>query len=112
MLKTLLAAVIGLGVATLALPANAFLAEVATSIPAATVGDDEQLQAALQSAVKDVLEQAIAFKPSLVQLQDVRRVGDRIYLLFLVADSDGENTLRTFEATEPASTDSPSGLVK
>jgi len=32
-------------------------------------------------------------------------VGDRIYLLLLIADPDGEETLKTFGAAEPASTD-------
>ena len=105
MLKSLLAAVLGLGVVTLSQPANAFVAEVATSIPAATVDDDGQLQEAIHSAVRNVLEHAIAFTPSLVRLQDVKLVGDRIYLLLLIADPDGEETLKTFGAARPASSD-------
>jgi len=104
MLKTALAALIGLAVVTLAPPANAFVAEVATSIPAAAGDDDAQLQEAVYTAIKDVLKQAISFTPSLVQLQGVKLVGDRIYLLFLIADPDGEETLKTFSA-EPSSTD-------
>jgi hypothetical protein len=103
MLKTLLAALICFTVATLTSPANAFVAQVATSIPAAGVDNDAQLQAAVYSAIKDVLAQAIAFTPSMVQLQGAKLVGDRIYLLLLIADPDGEETLKTFEAAGPAS---------
>ena len=73
MLKTLLAAFIGFAVAMAASPANAFVAEVATSIPTAGVENDAQLQEALYAAIKDVLTQAIVFTPSLVQLQRAKR---------------------------------------
>jgi hypothetical protein len=99
--KNLLAALVGFGIATFGQPANAFVAEVATSIAAATVGDDEQLQDAISSAVTDVLRRAIAFTPSVVQLQEVKLVGDRIYLLLLIADPDGEETLKAFAADQP-----------
>jgi len=36
-----------------------------------------------------VLEHAIAFLPTVVDVRDARRVGDRIYLLLLIADDDG-----------------------
>jgi hypothetical protein len=105
MLRRLLAGIIGLAVAALAQPASAFVAEVATSIPAAAGDDDAKLQEAVFAAIKDVLKQAVAFTPSLVQLQGAKLLGDRIYLLLLVADPDGEETLKAIEAVEPTSTD-------
>ena len=38
----------------------------------------------------DVLHHAIAFTPILVTLQTARVVGDRIYILLLIADGEGE----------------------
>jgi len=104
-LSRLLAGIIGLGVVAIAQPARAFVAEVATSIPAAASEDDATLREAVFAAIKDVLKQAIAFTPSLVQLKSVKVVGDRIYLLLLVADPDGEETLKAIESVEPTSTD-------
>jgi hypothetical protein len=98
-LKSVLAGVIGAGVLALAYPAHALVAEVATSIAASTLANDEDLQVAIQSAVMDVLKRAVAFTPSLVQLQQAKLVGGRIYLLLLIADPEGEETLRVF-ATE------------
>jgi len=97
----LLATLLGLAVA--APPATAYVAQVATSIPAGSIDSDAQLQEAVYSAVKDVIKQAIAFRPTLVQLQSAKLVGDRIYILLLVADPDGEETLKVFEAAARAS---------
>src|SRR5436309_9960591 len=97
MLKTILPAFIAFSVAMAVSPANAFVDQVATSIPTAGVDNDAQLQEALYAAIKDVLTQAIVFRPSLVQLQRAKLVGDRIYLLLLMADPDGEEMLRRFE---------------
>jgi len=49
---------------------------------------------------QDCLTKGLAFTPSLVELQNAKRVGDRVYILLLVADADGEQTLRLFEAAE------------
>ena len=105
MLKRLLAGIIGLAMVAVAQPASAFVAEVATSIPAAASDDEATLREAVFAAIKDVLKQAIAFTPSLVQLKSVKVVGDRIYLLLLVAVPDGEETLNAIETVEPTSTD-------
>jgi len=95
----LLAAAAGLVPAA---PAEAFVAQVATSIPWSAIDTDAQLQTAVAAAVRDIIKQAIAFSPSLVELQSARQVGDRIYILLLVADPDGEETLKAFEAAEAA----------
>jgi hypothetical protein len=67
-------------------PAAAYVAQILTSIPASS-GEGEQLEAAVRSAINDVLEHAIAFVPALIDVRDARVVGDRI--LLLVADNDG-----------------------
>ncbi len=43
----------------------------------------------MRTAINDVLEHAIAFVPTLVDVRDARVVGDRIYILLLLADDDG-----------------------
>ena len=93
-MKGLLAGVIGLAIAVFADPAAAYMPEITTSIPAASAGDDAQLKAAVESAIDDVLHHAIAFTPTLMTLQTVRVIGDRIYLLLLIADGEGEELMR------------------
>ena len=93
-MKSVLAAMVGLVIAACANPAMAYVAEITTSIPAASAGDDAQLKHALRSAVDDVLHHAIAFAPTVVELRNARVVGDRIYILLLIADGEGEETMR------------------
>jgi hypothetical protein len=50
---------------------------------------ESSIEAAVRSAINDVLEHAIAFVPALIDVRDARVVGDRIYILLLVADDDG-----------------------
>jgi hypothetical protein len=56
----------------------------------------------------DALQSAIAFSPTAVTLQGVRRIGDRIYLQLLIVDHDGEALMKQLaidagnEADEPA----------
>jgi hypothetical protein len=47
-----------------------------------------------------VLAHAIAFNPTLVTLENVRVVGNRMYLLLLIADADGEKSMEAFSALE------------
>ena len=82
-------------VAVTSSPAAAVLVEVTTSIAVTGTEDRGQLRTALMAAVDDVLKDAIAFTPTLVVLTHAARVGDRLYVRLLVADSDGE---RTFDA--------------
>ena len=99
--EVLVAVLIGCAVAAFAPPANAFVVQVATSIPTEGIENDTDLGEAVYSAIKDVMKQAIAFTPSLVELRSAKRVGDRLYLLLLLADPDGEEALKAFEAMEP-----------
>ena len=93
-MKSLLTVLIGLGLAAWATPGSAYVAQITTSIPAASAGDDTQLEDALNAAVHDVLQHAIAFAPTLVAVRDARVVGDRVYILLLVADGEGEETIK------------------
>jgi hypothetical protein len=67
-----------------------------------TPGDDEaELRRAFKAAVADVLDHAIAFTPTVVTVRSVRVVGDRIYILLLFADADGEELMKPFLTDEP-----------
>jgi hypothetical protein len=88
-----LASAIGLLLLT-STPASAFLIEVTTSVAVADADDQRALQNALTEAVDGVLQDAIAFKPTLVVLTHAAIVGARLYIRLLVADAEGE---RAFE---------------
>ena len=105
-MKSLLAAIVGLVLAVFANPASAYVVEITTSIPMASAADKAKLRDALGSAIDDVLRHAIAFTPTVVTLQSARVVGDRIYILLLIADGDGEETMKDLSAEEPATNDS------
>ena len=79
-------------------PASAFLVEVTTSVAVADADDQRALQTALTQAVDGVLQEAIAFKPTLVVLTHAALVGERLYIRLLVADSDGERTFEEMQA--------------
>lgn len=85
----LVAAVIGLAIAGLTVPASAFVAHVTTSVPAQDVSDETQLREAVVRAVEDVLKQAVDFEPVLVVVTRALLLGDRLYIQFLVADDEG-----------------------
>ncbi|PYN83350.1 MAG: hypothetical protein DMD96_02515 [Candidatus Rokuibacteriota bacterium] len=110
-MKSLLPAIIGLAIAVFADPAAAYVVEITTSIPVASAVDDAQFRDALHSAIDDVLHNAIAFTPTIVTLQNARVVGDRIYILLLIADGDGEETMKRLSAEEPAANESPRELA-
>ena len=50
---------------------------------------------------------SIAFAPTTVTVQDARVAGDRIYILLLIADEEGEETMKTLSAERPRPTESP-----
>ncbi len=106
-MKSLLAAIIGLVLAGFANPASAYVVEITTSIPITSAEDKAQLADALASAIDDVIRHAIAFTPTIVTVQSARVVADRIYILLLIADGDGEETMKKFSTEEPAANDSP-----
>ena len=93
-MKTLLATIIGLAIVVVANPVSAYVVAITTSIPATSVADDTDLKAALVSAIDDVLRHAIAFSPTFVTVLKVRVVEDRIYILLLIGDSEGEEMMK------------------
>ena len=62
------------------------------------VADDDDLKAAIRSAVDDVLSHAIAFSPTFVTVQTARVIGGRVYILLLIGDADGERMLEKLSA--------------
>jgi hypothetical protein len=104
-MKSLVASIVALVITTVASPAIAYVAIVTTSVAVTNVADEAQLKTALKSAVDDVLAHAIAFTPTVVTLENVRVLGNRMYLLLLIADADGEKSIETFAAHEPSSAD-------
>src|SRR2546421_4980887 len=96
-MKTLLATILGLALVTAASPAAAYVVAFPTSISAKSVDDDTDLTAALRSAIDDVLSHAVAFSPTFVTVQTARLVGDRVYILLLIGDAEGEQTMKTMK---------------
>jgi len=101
-MKGLVGALVALVIATAASPAAAYVVVVTTSVAVAEAGDEARLKTAVESAVRDVLAHAIAFTPTVVTLENARLVGDRIYLVLLVADADGEKSIEALSALQPA----------
>ena len=91
-------------------PATAFVVEVTTSIAVSDADDQAMLKSALQTAVDGVLKDAIAFKPTLVVLTRALVMGDRLYIRLLVADQDGEQTVK--ELAEPNDDSEPSATPR
>jgi len=104
-MKTLVATILTLALLATAHTASAYVVAVTTSIPAGSVEDDADLKAALRSALDDVLRHAIAFSPTFVTVQAVRIVGDRLYILLLIGDGDGEATMRALSVGAGTGTD-------
>ena len=95
-----------LAATALASPAMAYVIELTTSIDLTDVADKAQLRQAVESAVEDVLANAISFSPTLVTVQNARVVGDRMYLLLLIVDAAGEKALETMADEVAAAPDS------
>jgi len=91
--KSLLTTLIVLSIAAWATTATAYVVQIITSIPVASADNENQLKRALKTAIEDIVDHAIAFKPTIVTVRDARIVKDRIYILLLLADRDGEETI-------------------
>lgn len=88
-----LAAAIGAALLlSLAAPAAAFVVEVTTSVNVDDADDGSQLKDALQSAVDNVLSEAIAFRPTLIVLTHAVVRGNKLYVRMVLADKAGEQT--------------------
>ena len=92
--KTALMAGFGLAVLVAAAPAPAYVVEAVTAISTAHGDDRTRLEAAIQAAIDDVAAHAVAFTPTVVALVDARVIGDRIFLFVLLADREGERTMK------------------
>ena len=68
--------------------------------PAKSVADDTDLKAALESAIDDVLRNAIAFSATFVTVLKAWVVEDRIYILLLIGDSEGEEMMKKLSVEE------------
>ncbi len=89
-------AAIALGLVLMSsVPVSAYLVEVTTSVAIEDTEDQLQLQSAIRGAIDSVLQDAIAFTPTLVVLTHAAVVGDRLYVRVLIADQDGERTFET-----------------
>ncbi len=105
-MKRFLAAIVGLALMASATAAMAYVVAITTSIDLASAADNEQLRHSLESAIDDVLHNAIAFAPTVVTVQNARILGDRIYILLLIADADGEKALTLISPERFAPSDS------
>ena len=68
--------------------------------PAKSVADDTDLKAALESAIDDVLRNAIAFSATFVTVLKAWVVEDRFYILLLIGDSEGEEMMKKLSVEE------------
>jgi hypothetical protein len=117
-MKTLIAVAIGLTLALSTQVAGAYVIQVVTTAPvAAATGDGDRpgLGDVVEAAIRDVLDHAIAFTPTVVRIEDARIVGERLYLVLLIADAEGESTIEGLSAEQASSggdvTSSPEDLT-
>jgi hypothetical protein len=105
-MKTLVAVAVALALAASAHVASAYVAVVGTDIQIPSAPDAERsarLEAVIWAAIRDVLEHAVAFTPTVVTIEDARIVGDRLHLLIFLSDEAGESS------TNPAPRDDGPG---
>jgi hypothetical protein len=95
-MKTVTAVIVGLAIAISSQTAGAYVVQVVTTVPvpaAPSPEDTPPLGDVVQSAIRDVLDHAIAFTPTVVRIEDARIIGERLYLVLLIADAEGEATI-------------------
>ena len=85
---------VGLALLAVAAPAPAYVVEAVTTISAAEGEDPTRLDGAIQAAIDDGAAHAVAFMPTVVALLDAKLIGDRIFLFVLLADREGEQTIK------------------
>jgi hypothetical protein len=95
------------GVATLA---SAHVVQVTTAIDITDIKSPHDFERAVQDAVEEAANEAIAFEPAVVALTGVRVIGDRVLLGVLFADEAGKQMLEalgqgTDESDAPAPDD-------
>ena len=95
-MKTLAAVAVAVALALAASVhvASAYVAVVGTAVSVPSAPDAERsarLEQAIWAAIRDVLEHAVSFTPTVVTIEDVRIVGDRVHLLIFLSDEGGES---------------------
>jgi hypothetical protein len=108
-MKHLLSVVIIGAMALFGAPAMAHVVQATSSLDLADldVNDKPQFEAALKAAVKRVLQDTIAFKPTLIALTDAHVIGERLYFRVLAADEEGERTLAELTGLGDSDPDRP-----
>ena len=104
--KTARAAVAGalvLGSVVAATPALAHVVEVTAALDMPDAQDPTAVKAALQAALDRVINDTIAFKPTLIALTDARVMGEKLLVRLLIADADGERMLRDLRDSDTGS---------
>jgi hypothetical protein len=95
--RALVAGALVLGSVVAATPARAHVVEVTTALEMPEAQDASAMKAALQAAVDRVLNDTIAFKPTMIALTDARVMGEKLLVRLLIADADGERMLKDLE---------------
>ena len=73
--------------------AAAHVVQVTTAIDIADVKSPHEFERALQAAVEQAANEAIAFEPTVVALTGLRVIGDRVLVGVLFADDAGKEML-------------------
>jgi hypothetical protein len=86
-----------LGAMAMATPARAHVVEVTTALEMPDSDEPAAIKAALQKAVEGVLNDTIAFKPTIIAITDARVMGEKLLVRLLIADADGERMLQDLQ---------------
>ena len=110
MRKLLVASAVGLAVVISANVVSAYVAVVTTAIAVtpAAIANRGQLGDVVRAAVRDVLDHAVGFTPTVVSLEKATVIGDRLYLILFIADKDGEALMEAL-STNLAPESAPDG---
>jgi hypothetical protein len=73
--------------------ASAHVVQVTTAIDIADIKSPHDFERALQDAVEEAANEAIAFEPAVVALTGMRVIGDRVLVGVLFADEAGKQML-------------------
>jgi hypothetical protein len=81
----------------MATPARAHVVEVTTALEMPDSDEPAAIKQLLQQAVERVLNDTIAFKPTMIALTDARVMGEKLLVRLLIADADGERMLQDLQ---------------
>ena len=104
-MKLLGALVVALALALSAQAAHAHIVQFVTAVPVTAVNgvqDEVAMSKIILTAVKNGLQQAVAFTPTLVVIEDARVVDGQLYLRVIAADSEGETLMQELENARAA----------